>query len=60
VTDASPAVMSIAMVAAFALAWGGGWLVVKKSDRRRGWLMIVMAVVLLANVLIWAVPVSHV
>jgi len=59
VTDASPAILSIAMIAALALAWGGAWLVVKKRDRKRGWLMVVMAAVLLANVLIWVVPVSH-
>ena len=58
-TDASPAILSIAMIAALALAWGGAWLVVKKRDRKRGWLMVVMAAVLLANVLIWVVPVSH-
>ena len=58
-TDASPAILSIAMIAALALAWGGAWLVVKKRDGKRGWLMVVMAAVLLANVLIWVVPVSH-
>jgi thiol:disulfide interchange protein len=57
-TDASPAILSIAMLAAFALVWGGLWLVVKKRDRKRGWLMVVMAIVLLGNVLIWAVPVK--
>ena len=57
-TDASPAILSVAMLAAFALAWGGVWLVVKRRDRKRGWLMVVMAVVLLVNVLIWAVPVK--
>jgi len=57
-TDASPAILSIAMLAAFALAWGGLWLVVKKRDRKRGWLMVVMAVVLIGNVLIWVVPVQ--
>jgi hypothetical protein len=57
-TDASPAILSIAMLAAIALAWGGLRLVAKKTDRKRGWLMVVMAIVLLGNVLIWAVPVT--
>jgi hypothetical protein len=58
VTDASPAILSIAVLAAFVLALGGGWLIAGKRDRKRGILMIVMAVVLIGNVLIWAAPVK--
>ena len=53
--DASPAILSIAMLAIIALAIGGGWLIVKRRDRRRGELMLVAALVLLRNVLIWTV-----
>jgi len=48
--------LSIAMFAVFALAAGGAWLVLKARDRRRGALMLVAALVLLGNVLIWTWP----
>lgn len=48
--------LSIAMLAAFALAIGGIALIVKKRERQRGWLMIGVALVLVINVLIWAIP----
>lgn len=54
--NAQPAILSIAVLASFALALGGGWLTAKRRERTRGALMIVMALVLLANVLIWAWP----
>jgi len=47
--------LSIAMIAVAALLWGGIKLVRGGNDRRRGWLMIVAALVLLGNVLIWTV-----
>jgi hypothetical protein len=50
------AALSIAMLAAFALVWGGAWLIAKRRDRKRGILMIVAAAVLIGNVLIWVVP----
>ncbi|KQN93680.1 hypothetical protein ASE95_01735 [Sphingomonas sp. Leaf231] len=43
----------VAMLAAFACAIGGGWLIVKGRDPRKGVLMLVMAAVLVGNVLIW-------
>ena len=52
----SALVLSIAMLAVFALVLGGVWLLVKAKDRRRGALMLVAALVLLGNVLIWAWP----
>jgi hypothetical protein len=51
------AALSIAMLACFALVWGGIWLIAKKRDRKRGILMIIAAAVLLGNVLIWVVPI---
>jgi len=48
--------LSLAMIAAFALAIAGGRMVVKGQDRQRGWLMLGVALVLVANVLIWAWP----
>jgi hypothetical protein len=47
------ALLSIAILAAFALVAGGLWLVFKRGERKQGWLMIVAALVLFANVLIW-------
>ena len=48
--------LSLAMLAAFALAIAGGWMVAKGQDRQRGWLMLGVAAVLVGNVLIWAWP----
>jgi hypothetical protein len=48
--------LSIAVIAAFALGAGGAWLIVKGRDRKRGVLMLVAALVVLANVLIWTLP----
>ncbi len=44
---------ALAMLAAFACAIGGGWLLVKRRERLKGVLMLVMAAVLVGNVLIW-------
>ena len=44
---------TIAILAAFACLIGGGVLIVKQRDAKKGALMLVMAVVLIANVLIW-------
>ena len=46
-------ILSIAMLAAAALAIGGMMQVRRKE--KRGWLMLVMAAVLVGNVLIWTV-----
>ena len=51
-----PALLSISMLAVFALCAGGGWLIVKRRNRKQGVLMLVAALVLLGNVLIWAWP----
>jgi hypothetical protein len=48
--------LSLAVLAAFALAGGGLWLIAKHRIYRQGTLMLVAAAVLLANVLIWTAP----
>jgi hypothetical protein len=45
--------LSLLMLAAFALGAGGAYLVLGRGERRKGALMIVAALVALANVLIW-------
>lgn len=50
IAAAAPA---IAMLAAFACLFGGGYLIAKRRERLKGALMLVMAVVLVGNVLIW-------
>lgn len=47
--------LSIAVLAAFILAGGGTYLIVKRMNRLQGALMLVMAVVLIGNVLVWTV-----
>ncbi len=49
--------LSIAMIAIVALTWGGVNQVRNPEDRKRGWLMLIAALVLVGNVLIWAWPV---
>jgi hypothetical protein len=48
--SAAPA---LAMLAAFALTWGGVYLLTKGRDRTKAVLMLVMAAVLVGNVAIW-------
>ena len=48
--------LSIMTIAAFLLGSGGMWLVVRRREAKKGLLMLVAALVLLANVLIWALP----
>ncbi len=52
-TGIAAAAPSLAMLAAFACLIGGGVLIVKRRDVKKGVLMLVMAVVLIANVVIW-------
>ncbi len=54
-TGPGATMLSILMVAAFALTAGGAYLIVKRRDRRKGALMIVAAIVMLGNVLVWTV-----
>lgn len=55
--SASPMLLSITMLAAFALGVGGIWAIVKRRDVKHGVLMLIAAVVLLGNVIIWTLPV---
>ena len=47
--------LGLAMVAAFLLIAGGIVMIRRERDRKRGALMIVAALVLIANVAIWTV-----
>jgi len=47
--------LSIAVIAAIALVWGGGWMIVKGGQKQKGLLMIAAALVVAANVAIWTV-----
>lgn len=49
-------VLSVLMIAAFALAAGGIYLIARRRNRKRGVLMLAAAAVFLGNVLIWAWP----
>src|SRR5689334_9100429 len=51
-----PTILSLLMLAGIALTAGGIYLIGKKRDPKRGWLMIVAAVVVFGNVAIWAMP----
>jgi hypothetical protein len=53
-----PVLLSIVMLAIFALVGGGAIAIVRRRERMRGTLMIVAAAVLLGNVLIWTWPVG--
>ena len=44
---------AIGMLGAFACLFGGGYFVWTGTDRKRGVLMLVLSIILLANVLIW-------
>ncbi|MCP3733924.1 hypothetical protein M9979_03410 [Sphingomonas sp. RP10(2022)] len=50
IAKAAPA---IAMLGCFACLIGGGALIARGHDRRKGVLLLVMAAVLLGNVVIW-------
>ncbi len=54
-SDFSPAAMALGMIAGFLLIAAGTKLVLDRQTRRRGVLMIVAALVLIMNVMIWTV-----
>ena len=54
-SGASATFLSILMVAAFLLVWGGVHQLVKLKDRKKGILMLVAAAVAVGNVLVWTV-----
>ena len=47
--------LGLAMIAAFVMIFFGTKLALRGEDRKRGILMVVAALVLIANVLIWTV-----
>jgi cyanate permease len=49
-------ILSVLMLAGFALLAGGLYLLIGKRDRRRGALMLVAALVMFGNVGIWLIP----
>jgi high-affinity Fe2+/Pb2+ permease len=51
----SSAAMALAMIAAFLLVLGGAKLALNRQTRGRGILMIVAALVMVMNVMIWTV-----
>ncbi len=49
------AILSILVLATFALAAGGAYLLIKRRERKQGLLMLIAAAVMFGNVLIWTV-----
>jgi len=47
--------LALAMIAAFLLTAGGIRLISGGENRKQGWLMIVAALVLVGNVLVWTI-----
>ena len=47
--------LSIFVLATFALVAGGAYLLIKRRERKQGILMLVAAAVMFGNVLIWTV-----
>ena len=47
--------LSILVLAAFFLGAGGMWLIAGRGETKKGLLMLVAALVMLGNVLIWTV-----
>lgn len=47
--------LAVAMIAAFLLVAGGIHLIRRGEHRQQGWLMLVAAMVLVGNVLVWTV-----
>lgn len=50
------AILSIAMIAAFALLWGAWKLWKREGIGQKVWLMVAAALIIFANVAIWTVP----
>jgi hypothetical protein len=49
------AALAMAMIAAFLLLAGGIRLIKRGEHRQQGWLMLVAALVLVGNVLVWTI-----
>lgn len=48
-------ILSILVLATFALVAGGAYLLIKRRERKQGVLMLIAAAVLFGNVLVWTV-----
>jgi hypothetical protein len=49
-------ILSIAMIAGFALLWGAWSLWRREGAHQKMWLMLATALVIFANIAIWTVP----
>jgi len=47
--------LSLLMLAGLLMGGGGLWMMIRKRDYKRGWLMIIAATVMFANVAIWTI-----
>ena len=54
-TGFAAALLSILVIASFALVAGGAYLLIGRKERKQGLLMLVAAAVLFGNVLVWTV-----
>lgn len=52
-TGFAATILSILVLATFALVAGGAYLLIKRKEQKQGVLMLVAAVVMFGNVLIW-------
>jgi hypothetical protein len=57
-TSPSATLLSVIVLTAFALAGGGLYLLTRRRDTKKGVLMLLAALVLLGNVVIWTAPVT--
>jgi glucose uptake protein GlcU len=55
-TGMNATILSVLMLAGIALGIGGIYLITRRRDYKRGWLMIVAGVVMFLNVAIWTLP----
>lgn len=55
-TGPGAAILAILMLAAFLLAGGGAYALYRRRDVKKGVLMLLCALVLFGNVLIWTLP----
>ena len=54
-TGPGATILSILVLAAFALVAGGLYLLIKRKERKQGVLMLIAAAVLFGNVLVWTI-----